>query len=98
VRPANPRTRAFLSRFHPAASQVRTCLSREFAFLGREAGTSSFPSRVSCTLGPVCGCRQTPEVGDRVPELGSLGSVRGRPAMSVPTANNTGRGADVSTK
>jgi ABC-type glutathione transport system ATPase component len=62
VRPANPRTRAFLSRFHPAASQVRTCLSREFAFLGREAGTSSFPSRVSCTLGPVCGCRQTPEV------------------------------------
>ena len=59
------------TRFPPAASQVRTCLSREFAFLGREAavfrgcaGRSERRGRQRCAgrgnIGPTGGIVATP--------------------------------------
>ena len=54
--------------------------AREHAWYGRRWRswrTSSFPGRVSCTLGPVCALQSDTRGRSRVPELGSLGSVRG---------------------
>ena len=53
--------------------------------------TSSFPSRVSCTLGPVCGLPSDTRGRSRVPELGSLGSVRGAPSNERPYREHNGR-------
>ena len=41
------------------------------------------PNRVSCTLGQACDLPSDTQGRSRVPELGSLGSGRGRSAMSV---------------
>ena len=54
--------------------------AREHAWYGRRWRswrTSSFPSRVSCTPGPVYALPSDTRGRSRVPELGSLGSVRG---------------------
>jgi hypothetical protein len=50
---------------------------------GRVSPEATYPS----SLAQRAVRRQTPKVGSRVPELGSLGSVRGRSEMGVPTGN-----------
>lgn len=52
----------------------------------RGSRPSSCPNRASCISGPMSAFSSITRGGSRVPELGPLGFVRGRPAMSVPTA------------
>src|SRR5208282_4206950 len=81
--PCRPIARQSL-RFGTTSSSFGTgnysAAAREQGWSGRKWRnwpTSSSPSRVSYTLGPVCALPSNTRGRSRVPELGSLGSVRG---------------------